>query len=173
MTDGFDPKSFFELARSVGHGRALGLEFRAVGDNWVELALPWREQLVGVTETGILASGAIVIENVAVPLRLTGLGRRESTERADSLLQELGLGHYLSHRPGQLSGGQQQRVAVARALATNPSLVLADEPTAHLDGSSVDDVSALLRSIAASGRTVIVATHDDRLLPMVDQQIHL
>ena len=113
------------------------------------------------------------IENVAVPLRLTGLGRRESTERADSLLQELGLGHYLSHRPGQLSGGQQQRVAVARALATNPSLVLADEPTAHLDGSSVDDVSALLRSIAASGRTVIVATHDDRLLPMVDQQIHL
>ena len=57
---GFDPKSFFELARSVGHGRALGLEFRACGDNWVELALPWREQLVGVPETGVLASGAIV-----------------------------------------------------------------------------------------------------------------
>ena len=60
MSDGFDPKSFFELARSVGHGRALGLEFRAVGDNWVELALPWREQLVGVPESGVLASGAIV-----------------------------------------------------------------------------------------------------------------
>ena len=59
-TGGFDPQSFFELARSVGHGRALGLEFRAVGDNWVELALPWREQLVGVAETGVLASGAIV-----------------------------------------------------------------------------------------------------------------
>ena len=60
MSDGFDPKPFFELARSVGHGRALGLEFRAAGDNWVELALPWREQLVGVPETGMLASGAIV-----------------------------------------------------------------------------------------------------------------
>ena len=60
MSEGFDPKAFFELARSVGHGRALGLEFRAVGDDWVELALPWREQLVGVAETGVLASGAIV-----------------------------------------------------------------------------------------------------------------
>jgi uncharacterized protein (TIGR00369 family) len=58
--NGFDPKSFFEMARKVGHGQALGLEFRDAGDNWVELALPWKEQLVGVTETGILASGAIV-----------------------------------------------------------------------------------------------------------------
>lgn len=57
---GFDPKSFFEMARKVGHGQALGLEFRDAGPNWVELALPWKEQLVGVTETGILASGAIV-----------------------------------------------------------------------------------------------------------------
>ena len=60
MSDGFDPKQFFELARKVGHGQALGLEFRASGTNWVELALPWKEQLVGVAETGILASGAIV-----------------------------------------------------------------------------------------------------------------
>ena len=60
MSGGFNPEKFFELARSVGHGRALGLEFRAVGDDWVELALPWREQLVGVAETGVLASGAIV-----------------------------------------------------------------------------------------------------------------
>ena len=60
MSEGFDPKSFFELARSVGHGRALGLEFRDCGDNWVELALPWREQLVGVPATGVLATGAIV-----------------------------------------------------------------------------------------------------------------
>ncbi len=57
---GFDPKSFFEMARKVGHGQALGLEFRDAGPNWVELALPWREQLVGVAETGTLASGAIV-----------------------------------------------------------------------------------------------------------------
>jgi uncharacterized protein (TIGR00369 family) len=60
MSAGFDPEAFFELARKVGHGRALGLEFRAVGDDWVELALPWREDLVGVAETGVLASGAIV-----------------------------------------------------------------------------------------------------------------
>ncbi|HEX2804534.1 MAG TPA: PaaI family thioesterase [Sphingomicrobium sp.] len=57
---GFDPHGFFEVARKIGHGRALGLEFRASGDNWAELALPWREELVGVPETGILASGAIV-----------------------------------------------------------------------------------------------------------------
>ena len=57
---GFDPKAFFELARKVGHGRALGLEFRRSGDNWAELSLPWREELVGVPETGVLASGAIV-----------------------------------------------------------------------------------------------------------------
>jgi uncharacterized protein (TIGR00369 family) len=57
---GFDPKAFFEIARKVGHGRALGLEFRASGENWAELSLPWREELVGVPETGVLASGAIV-----------------------------------------------------------------------------------------------------------------
>ena len=57
---GFDPKAFFELARKIGHGRALGLEFQAAGDNWSELSLPWREELVGVAETGVLASGAIV-----------------------------------------------------------------------------------------------------------------
>jgi uncharacterized protein (TIGR00369 family) len=57
---GFDPKAFFELARRIGHGRALGLEFKGAGDNWAELALPWREELVGVPETGVLASGAIV-----------------------------------------------------------------------------------------------------------------
>ncbi len=64
MTDeprpGFDPRAFFEVARKIGHGRALGLEFRSSGDNWAELALPWREELVGVPETGVLASGAIV-----------------------------------------------------------------------------------------------------------------
>ena len=59
-TAAFDPQQFFELARKVGHGQALGLEFRASGDDWVELALPWREELVGVAETGVLASGAIV-----------------------------------------------------------------------------------------------------------------
>ena len=60
LVAGFDPELFFELARKVGHGQALGLEFRASGDDWVELALPWREKLVGVAETGVLASGAIV-----------------------------------------------------------------------------------------------------------------
>ena len=59
-TGGFDPHAFFEIARKVGHGRALGLEFRASGENWAELSLPWREELVGVPETGVLASGAIV-----------------------------------------------------------------------------------------------------------------
>lgn len=134
----------------------------------------YRRNHVGVIHQGYnLIASLSAVENVMVPLRLTGTPRRASTERAEALLSELGLGQHLNHRPGELSGGQQQRVAVARALATNPSLVVADEPTAHLDGGSVDEVSLLLRSIAASGRTVIMATHDDRLLPAADQVIHL
>jgi putative ABC transport system ATP-binding protein len=112
-------------------------------------------------------------DNVAVPLMLAGVDRRSALNTATTLLDRLGIANLANTRPGEMSGGQQQRVAVARALSTNPSVVIADEPTAHLDGSSVADVRNLLRSIADEGRTVVLSTHDDRLLEAVDQTIHL
>jgi putative ABC transport system ATP-binding protein len=113
------------------------------------------------------------VENVSIPLRLGGLDRKRARQRAEALLDRLQLGGLANRKPGELSGGQQQRVAVARALANEPSLVIADEPTAHLDGGSVEDVSNMLRQIADEGRTVVLSTHDDRLLAVADQVVHL
>ncbi|MET0937785.1 MAG: ATP-binding cassette domain-containing protein [Gaiellaceae bacterium] len=110
-------------------------------------------------------------ENVQVPLRATGLGARAARERADGLLETVGLADRRHHRPGNLSGGQQQRVAIARALAHDPPLVLADEPTAHLDYMQVEAVLELLRDIADSGRIVVVSTHDDRMIALADKVV--
>jgi putative ABC transport system ATP-binding protein len=111
--------------------------------------------------------------NVMVPLRLSGMGRAAARRRANDLLQQVGLGDRAGHRPGQLSGGQQQRVAIARAMAHDPPLAIADEPTAHLDSIQVEGVLRLIRDIAASGRLVIVATHDDRITQLADQVVDL
>ena len=110
-------------------------------------------------------------ENVQVPLRATGLSSSAARERADGLLEQVGLADRSHHRPGDLSGGQQQRVAIARALAHDPPLLLADEPTAHLDYMQVETVLELLRDIADSGRIVVVSTHDDRMVPLADKVV--
>ncbi|WP_083914710.1 ABC transporter ATP-binding protein [Ilumatobacter nonamiensis] len=112
-------------------------------------------------------------ENVAVPLRLAGHRRRHAATVACELLTRFGMGHRLHHRPGNLSGGQQQRVAFARAVATDPPIFLADEPTAHLDHTQVELVCATMREIADNGRIVIVATHDDRLRATADRIVEL
>jgi putative ABC transport system ATP-binding protein len=111
--------------------------------------------------------------NVMVPLRLAAMGRAAAKRRATDLLDQVGLSDRGSHRPGQLSGGQQQRVASARALAHDPPLVVADEPTAHLDSIQVEGVLRIIRDIAASGRLVIIATHDDRITNLADQVVEL
>ncbi len=110
-------------------------------------------------------------ENVQVPLRATGLSSSAARKRADGLLEQVGLADRSHHRPGDLSGGQQQRVAIARALAHDPPLLLADEPTAHLDYMQVETVLELLRDIADSGRIVVVSTHDDRMIPLADKVV--
>ncbi len=111
--------------------------------------------------------------NVVAPLRLGGVSRGLARERALQLLERVGLGERADHRPGQLSGGQQQRVAIARALVHDPPVVLADEPTAHLDHIQVEGVLQLLRELASPGRVVIVSTHDDRVTHVADRVIEL
>jgi putative ABC transport system ATP-binding protein len=112
-------------------------------------------------------------ENVQVALQAGKVPRKEARSRATALLERVDLAERIGHKPADLSGGQQQRVAIARALAHDPPLVLADEPTAHLDYIQVDGVLRLLRELAAPGRVVIVATHDERLLPLADKVVEL
>ena len=112
-------------------------------------------------------------ENIFVSLRNAGVDRKAAKARAEELLAMVGLEDRMHHRPGKLSGGQQQRVAIARALALDPPLIVADEPTASLDYVQVDGVIRLLRELAAPGRVVVIATHDERLLPLADRVVEL
>ena len=99
-------------------------------------------------------------QNVELPLISAGVGRSERKERAMDALGRVGLAGRVQHRPGELSGGQQQRVAVARALVTEPDLILADEPTGNLDSKSARDVMGLMDELHQSGRTLVLITHD-------------
>ncbi len=138
-----------------------------------ELAL-YRQQTVGVVFQAFnLIPSLSARANVMVPLRLAGVSRAQAAVRADELLERVGLSERANHRPAQLSGGQQQRVAIARALVQNPPLVVADEPTAHLDHIQVEGVLKLLRQLAAPGRIVVVATHDDRVTHIADRVVEL
>ena len=148
-----------------------GLEVTGLAGN---VLTEYRRHRVGVVFQAFnLIPSLTAAENVEVPLRAVGLGRRRSRGRARELLEQMGLGDRSCHRPGALSGGQQQRVAIARALALDPPLLLADEPTAHLDRAQVGRVAQRLREIADDGRVVVVATHDDRILPLADRAIVL
>jgi putative ABC transport system ATP-binding protein len=120
-----------------------------------------------------LVPSLTAVENVMVPMREAGMSRRDARKRAEELLTRVNLGERMKHRPGDLSGGQQQRVAVARAIALDPPLILADEPTAHLDFIQVEEVLRLIRELADGDRIVVVATHDSRILPMADRVVEL
>ncbi|HEY2430730.1 MAG TPA: ATP-binding cassette domain-containing protein [Acidimicrobiales bacterium] len=134
----------------------------------------YRRQTVGIVFQAFnLIAGLSALENVMAPLRLAGVGRRTASARATELLEQVDLGHRLHHVPSRLSGGQQQRVAIARALVHDPPVLLADEPTAHLDYVQVEGIARLLRGLAAPGRAVVISTHDDRLLPLADRVIDL
>jgi len=113
------------------------------------------------------------LENVAAPLMYQGVPRRERHARAQAALERLGLGDRLDHEPAELSGGQQQRVGIARAIVTEPAILLADEPTGNLDSHSGDEVIALFHGLHASGRTIILITHDVDVAAVASRQVHL
>ena len=134
----------------------------------------YRRRKVGIVFQAFnLVPSLTALENVLVPLRAAGVSRGAARERAKELLTRVGLQDRMSHRPGDLSGGQQQRVAVARAIALDPPLILADEPTAHLDYLQVEEMLRLIRDLATGDRMVVVATHDSRLLPLADRVIEM
>jgi putative ABC transport system ATP-binding protein len=113
-------------------------------------------------------------ENVEVPLRLLGVRPGERDARVAHLLEIVGLGERMRHRPHELSGGEQQRVAIARALANRPIVLLADEPTGQLDSETGVAIMHLLRSVvAAEGTTAVVATHDPVMLDVADHVVEL
>jgi lipoprotein-releasing system ATP-binding protein len=114
------------------------------------------------------------LENVEMPMRIARLAPRESRPRAEELLQRVGLGERLTHRPGMMSGGEQQRVAVARALVMRPSVLLADEPTGDLDEHTAESLHRLLREMhKVYGLTSVIATHNPRLAAACDRVLRL
>ena len=113
-------------------------------------------------------------ENIEIPQIIAGISRSEARDRADQLLESLGLAARATHRPGRLSGGEQQRVAIARALANGPSLLLADEPTGNLDPHTADDVFSVLINLArGAGLAALIATHNTALAERMDRVVRL
>jgi putative ABC transport system ATP-binding protein len=138
-----------------------------------------RNQEIGfVFQTFNLLNRTSAQHNVEMPLIYAGIGRRERNRKAVELLQRVGLGDRMHHRPGELSGGQRQRVAIARALVTSPSILLADEPTGNLDSQTAREIMELFDQLHENGNTIILVTHDEdvarnanRVIRLLDGQV--
>jgi putative ABC transport system ATP-binding protein len=131
------------------------------------------EQVGFIFQSFNLISDLSVAENVELPLTYQRRRTAERRARVARALERVGMAHRAKHLPSQLSGGQQQRVAVARALVTEPSILLADEPTGNLDSANSDAVMALLDELHATGATLCMVTHDTRFLNRADRVVHL
>ncbi len=130
----------------------------------------FRNRKVGfVFQFHYLINELTVVENVMVPLLIRGVSEKEARKRAEEVLNSVGLGHRLSHRPFEISGGEKQRAAVARALVTEPEIVLADEPTGNLDSKTAHSViSTMKRLNRETGTTFLIATHNSELESFAD-----
>lgn len=159
------------------------------GEYWLDGELVSRlgdSQLAGVRNREIgfifqtfnLLARADALHNVELPLIYAGVPRRQRRARSEAALLKVGLAERMHHRPGELSGGQRQRVAVARALVTGPSLLLADEPTGNLDSATASDIMGLFAELHAQGNTIVLVTHDaqvaghaHRIVRLLDGQV--
>jgi putative ABC transport system ATP-binding protein len=161
-----------------------GLERPTGGEVWVagrridtlsERALArLRRQSVGfVFQAFHLVEELSAADNVELPALLAGRSRRQARRRASLLLERVGLANRARHLPSQLSGGQRQRIAIARALANEPLVVLADEPTGNLDTAATLDVLRIFEDLRAAGQTLIVVTHDERVAATADRLVSM
>jgi putative ABC transport system ATP-binding protein len=154
-----------------GRIKVAGEDLHGMDEN--QLAVYRRKSLGFIFQQFNLVSSMSALENVAFPLRFSGITGRERHKRAAGLLGLVGLEKFSRHRPTEMSGGQQQRVAIARALIHNPPIVLADEPTGNLDTSTGFNIMQLLSDLHTSGRTVIVVTHDPRMLRFATHTLYI
>jgi putative ABC transport system ATP-binding protein len=159
-------------AAQDGRLRVLGQELRGARKRALEDV---RKQIGFIFQAHNLIEALSALQNVEMALLMgSTLGRREVRRQATAMLEAVGLGHRMHEHPSRLSGGQRQRVAVARALVTNPRIVLADEPTAALDKQSGRDVIDIMQNLARGrGTTILLVTHDNRILDVADRILHL
>lgn len=161
-----------------------GLDRPSGGEIWVDgediakasakrLVAHRRERIGFVFQSFNLLVHRTALENVEIPLMVAEIGRSERQAQARKLLERVGLGARIDHRPNQLSGGEQQRVAIARSLANHPSILLADEPTGNLDSNTGTEVMALLRELNAGGLTLVLVTHDMTVANYADRIVRL
>ena len=138
------------------------------------LAAYRRKEVGMVFQSFNLIPHRTALENVTLPMLFDGVGKAERRERAQRLLQSVGLAGRATHRPAELSGGEQQRVAIARALANSPGLLLADEPTGNLDSSTAGEILDLLASLnREQGKTLLLVTHDEQVARRAGRSIRL
>ena len=148
-----------------------GSDASALDDN--ALAEIRNNEIGFVFQTFNLLPRSTALDNVALPLVYAGWGKEERIARAQEVLEQVGLGDRMDHKPNQLSGGQRQRVAVARALVNRPALILADEPTGNLDSKTYLEIMKLFDAIQAAGNTVVLVTHEEDIAQHAKRVIRL
>ncbi|MCL4119672.1 UNVERIFIED_CONTAM: hypothetical protein GTU68_028931 [Idotea baltica] len=150
------------------------LNKQEVGDYTEDELAEIRNKEIGfVFQTFNLLPRLTAIENVALPMIYAGVSTNKRLDRAAEVLESVGLGERLDHRPNELSGGQRQRVAIARALVNKPSIILADEPTGNLDSVTSDEIMAIFGKIQQEGNTVILVTHEEEIAQHAHRIIRL
>ncbi len=154
-----------------GHYRLDGVNIRDLDDR--ELSRIRNRKIGFVFQSFNLLARMTAVQNVELPLAYAGVRAKRRRAAAQASLASVGLGERMDHFPGEMSGGQQQRVAVARAIVTNPALILADEPTGNLDSASSVDVMSVFSSLHAQGRTVVMITHEEDIAAYATRVIRL
>jgi putative ABC transport system ATP-binding protein len=156
---------------SRGQYRLAGRDVQGLSDD--ERARVRNRQIGFVFQSFQLLHRASALRNVALPLVYRGIAARERNRRAAEALARVGLSHRLDHKPFQLSGGQRQRTAIARALVTEPSLLLCDEPTGNLDSATAEDIMALFHQLHAERHTILIVTHEPAIAARCPRAIRI